>query len=111
MGKRTILRLTFVWSKPMRDIPCPLLCCPQSTLTAGIAARAGIRQIHFSEVVSSMSTSAAQTTGIHPLLAQAVSLHQSGGLDEAAKLYQAILDDMPDQFDAAHLLGVIALQE
>jgi protein O-GlcNAc transferase len=95
----------------MRDIPCPLLCCPQSRLAIGIAARAGIRQIHFSEAVSSMNTSAARTTGIHPLLAQAVSLHQSGCLDGAAKLYQAILDDMPDQFDAAHLLGVIALQE
>lgn len=58
-----------------------------------------------------MSTSASRGTGLHPLLAKAVALHQSGRLDEAAKLYQVILEDMPGQFDAAHLLGVIALQE
>lgn len=48
--------------------------------------------------------------GIHPLLPQAVSLHQAGRLGDAATLYEKILSEMPGQFDAAHLLGVIALQ-
>jgi len=43
-------------------------------------------------------------------LQQAVALHQSGRLDEAAALYRAILKQAPGHFDATHLLGVIALQ-
>jgi predicted O-linked N-acetylglucosamine transferase (SPINDLY family) len=48
---------------------------------------------------------------VHPLLPQAVSLHQAGRLSEAAKLYEQIRTQMPRHFDATHLLGVIALQE
>jgi protein O-GlcNAc transferase len=48
---------------------------------------------------------------MHPLLPQAVSLHQGGRLAEAAKLYEQIRMQMPRHFDATHLLGVIALQE
>ncbi len=47
----------------------------------------------------------------HPLIAQAVGLHQGGRLTEAAALYQQILAQVPRHFDAMHLLGVIALQE
>jgi predicted O-linked N-acetylglucosamine transferase (SPINDLY family) len=44
------------------------------------------------------------------LLAQAVAQHQGGRLDEAAALYRQVLQQSPGQFDATHLLGVIALQ-
>ena len=44
------------------------------------------------------------------LLNQAVALHQAGRLDEAATAYQQFLQQFPGQFDATHLLGVIALQ-
>jgi tetratricopeptide (TPR) repeat protein len=50
-------------------------------------------------------------TGVHPLLPQAVALHQAGRLEKAAGLYEAILRDTPHQFDAAHMLGVVAMQE
>jgi protein O-GlcNAc transferase len=54
---------------------------------------------------------APRNTGNHPRLPEAVSLHQAGRLGEAARLYSEILAEMPSQFDAAHLLGVIALQQ
>lgn len=54
---------------------------------------------------------AQRETGIHPQLPQAVALHQAGRLGEASALYASILAEMPGQFDAAHLLGVIALQQ
>jgi len=44
------------------------------------------------------------------LLNQAVALHQAGRLDEAAAAYERLLQQFPGQFDATHLLGVIALQ-
>ena len=44
------------------------------------------------------------------LLNQAVALHQAGRLDEAASAYQQLLQQFPGQFDATHLLGVVALQ-
>jgi protein O-GlcNAc transferase len=44
------------------------------------------------------------------LLNQAVTLHQAGRLDEAATLYAQVMELAPGQFDATHLLGVIALQ-
>jgi Flp pilus assembly protein TadD len=47
----------------------------------------------------------------HPLLARGVSLHREGRLDEAAKVYLAILSEAPKDFDATHLLGVVALQQ
>jgi predicted O-linked N-acetylglucosamine transferase (SPINDLY family) len=43
-------------------------------------------------------------------LTQAVAHHQAGRLDEAAALYREIVRQTPGQFDATHLLGVIALQ-
>jgi protein O-GlcNAc transferase len=44
------------------------------------------------------------------LLNQAVAQHQAGRLDDAAASYRQILQQTPGQFDATHLLGVIALQ-
>jgi len=52
-----------------------------------------------------------QGSAVHPLLPQAVNLHQAGRLTEAAKIYEQIIAQVPRQFDATHLLGVIALQE
>lgn len=47
----------------------------------------------------------------HPLLVEAVALHQAGRTAEAAEAYERVLAEMPGHFDATHLLGVIALQE
>ena len=41
---------------------------------------------------------------------QAVLLHQSGRLDEAAAVYQQVLQTSPDDYSALYLLGVIAHQ-
>ncbi len=43
-------------------------------------------------------------------LQQAVALHQQGRLAEAAALYREVLQACPRNFDALHLLGVVALQ-
>jgi protein O-GlcNAc transferase len=51
-----------------------------------------------------------QRSAGHPLLANAVALHQAGRTAEAAKIYEQIITQVPRQFDATHLLGVIALQ-
>ena len=48
---------------------------------------------------------------VTPLLQQAVALHQKGRLQEAEKLYRQVLALAPRQFDALHLLGVIARQQ
>src|ERR1700722_6500471 len=48
---------------------------------------------------------------VHPLLEKAVGLHQAGRFTEAAEIYAKIIAQVPDHFDATHLLGVIALQE
>jgi predicted O-linked N-acetylglucosamine transferase (SPINDLY family) len=57
-----------------------------------------------------MSTDAPPATGLHPLLPGAVALHQAGRIAEATSLYEKILADVPEQFDALHMMGVIALQ-
>jgi len=44
------------------------------------------------------------------LLNQAVAQHQAGNIDEAGALYRQVLQQVPGQFDATHLLGVVALQ-
>ena len=44
-------------------------------------------------------------------LEQAVGLHQSGRLAEAAQGYERIIALAPGHFDATHLLGVVALQQ
>ena len=44
------------------------------------------------------------------LLKEAVALHQSGQLQQAEAMYRQVLQTNPHQFDALHLLGVIAKQ-
>lgn len=44
------------------------------------------------------------------LLQQAVEVHRSGDLARAAGLYRAVLEQEPNQADALHYLGVIAMQ-
>ena len=44
------------------------------------------------------------------MLRQGVALQQAGRLDEAAALYARVLEEFPRQFEATHLMGVIALQ-
>ncbi len=51
-----------------------------------------------------------KTSPAAALLNQAVAQHQGGRLDEAAAAYRQVLLQTPGQFDATHLLGVIALQ-
>src|SRR6202040_2291314 len=50
-------------------------------------------------------------TANHPLLAEAFALQQAGRMAEAAEIYKKIIAQVPDHFDATHLLGVVALQE
>jgi len=52
-----------------------------------------------------------RSTGLHPLLPEAVAMHQAGRLPEAAELYAKVLAEAPEEFDALHLMGVIALQQ
>lgn len=47
----------------------------------------------------------------HRNLHEAVELHQRGQFVEAERIYRAVLREMPDHFDALHLLGVLKLQQ
>jgi len=49
-------------------------------------------------------------TAPSPEFLHGLALHQQGKLDDAERIYQAILRQHPSHFDALHLLGVIALQ-
>jgi tetratricopeptide (TPR) repeat protein len=44
------------------------------------------------------------------MLRRALAHHQQGQLNQAEFLYHRILQHVPDQFDAGHLLGVVELQ-
>jgi tetratricopeptide (TPR) repeat protein len=44
-------------------------------------------------------------------LNSAVRFHQDGHLEQAARIYLALLSRQPDHADALHLLGVVALQQ
>jgi tetratricopeptide (TPR) repeat protein len=44
-------------------------------------------------------------------LQQAVILHRQGRIEEAARLYQAVLQSEPKEFDALHFLGLIRLRQ
>jgi tetratricopeptide (TPR) repeat protein len=44
-------------------------------------------------------------------LSSALRDHQSGRLEQAARIYQSILAQHPDHADALHLFGVVALQQ
>ncbi|MBR7800533.1 tetratricopeptide repeat protein [Undibacterium fentianense] len=50
------------------------------------------------------------STPISHLLQQAIQHHQQGRLQQAEDLYVQVLQQDPDQFDALHLIGVIAKQ-
>ncbi|TCR92829.1 GNAT family N-acetyltransferase [Rhizobium sp. BK376] len=41
---------------------------------------------------------------------EAFAFHRAGNLDEAEKLYRAVIADDPSNFDAAHQLGILLLQ-
>lgn len=43
-------------------------------------------------------------------LREALALHQSGRLAEASRIYDQVLSQAPDQFDALNLLGALCLQ-
>src|SRR5215469_10005195 len=45
------------------------------------------------------------------LLDRAIALHQAGRLAEAERMYLAVMEAQPDDFDATHLLGVIRHQQ
>lgn len=44
------------------------------------------------------------------LLQKAMVLHEGGDLQQAARIYQQILDLSPEHFDATHLLAVVNAQ-
>jgi tetratricopeptide (TPR) repeat protein len=44
-------------------------------------------------------------------LDKALAAHRTGNIDEATKLYRAVLNETPEQPDALHMLGVIAQQK
>src|SRR3979411_2073128 len=50
------------------------------------------------------------SSSVKATLKRATELHKQGQLGQAEELYRAILAQIPDHFDAMHLLGVIALQ-
>ena len=49
-------------------------------------------------------------TDLSPTLSEGLALHQQGRLDDAARIYQAILAQHPNHIDALHLLGMASLQ-
>lgn len=49
-------------------------------------------------------------TGADQILVQAVTLHRAGRLEEAEALYRAVLREAPNNFDALHLAGTLAVQ-
>jgi protein O-GlcNAc transferase len=50
------------------------------------------------------------THAVAEQIRKAMSLQTTGRIDEAEALYRHVLRQHPDQFDATHLLGVIAMQ-
>jgi protein O-GlcNAc transferase len=50
------------------------------------------------------------SNGIQQKLQQAVAFHQQGLFSHATKIYEEILNQRPNHFDALHLLGVAACQ-
>lgn len=60
---------------------------------------------------SSAASSTAPAGPPREVFAAGFRAHQAGRLDEAARAYRDVLRVLPDDFDARHLLGVIALQQ
>jgi tetratricopeptide (TPR) repeat protein len=57
-----------------------------------------------------MQSSALRRPELDALCAQGLGLHQAGRLDEARRVYEAVLGADPAHFQALHLLGVIGIQ-
>ncbi len=55
-------------------------------------------------------SAAAIAAAVRPILREAVALHQQGQLVQAQTLYEQVLRHDPHNFDALHLLGVLACQ-
>lgn len=51
-----------------------------------------------------------ESGNILKILRQAVDSHRKGDITSAGRLYRAVLEQNPDQTDALHYLGVIAMQ-
>ena len=52
----------------------------------------------------------AATITLADALRQAIAAHRAGHLDDAERIYRRILAAAPGQFDALHLLGVVAVK-
>ena len=56
------------------------------------------------------SSSARPSIAVHELLERALAFQQRKQFPDAEGCYQRILEDEPENFDALHMLGVIAAQ-
>jgi predicted O-linked N-acetylglucosamine transferase (SPINDLY family) len=52
-----------------------------------------------------------QVLNLQQSIEQAMALQQQGNLRRAARIYKAILKQLPDQFEALHFLGVLRAQQ
>ena len=59
---------------------------------------------------ASPSPGALDHAAVDALLDRAIDAHECGQLEQAERGYEEVLRHRPDEFDALHLLGVIALQ-
>jgi predicted O-linked N-acetylglucosamine transferase (SPINDLY family) len=57
-----------------------------------------------------MSAPPPNNNTVDPRLREALAHHQDGRLEDAGRLYEAVLADDPEQFDALNLSGALALQ-
>jgi protein O-GlcNAc transferase len=53
---------------------------------------------------------AAKSQALRDALHEAIAAHRAGRLDDAERIYRAILEAKPEHFDATHLLGLAQLQ-
>ena len=52
-----------------------------------------------------------ESSEMHAIMDSAVGHLQAGRLDEAESLYRSVIENIPEQSDALHLLGVVHLQK
>jgi protein O-GlcNAc transferase len=95
---------------PGRNDPCPCgsgkkykKCCSPNAGEANILPPAG--------QTANASVARDSVPAPRQQLMQAVALHQAGRLDEAAALYQALLESNPQDSNALYYSGIIALQQ
>ena len=74
--------------------------------------RVAIAPIHCADELTEyeMQTEAADIARAQALFQEGLALHQSGKTAEAQEIYRRVLEMHPQNFDALHMLGVIALQ-